>query len=113
VFRQRGSSGIPDLSSSDKKGTNVSFPPVDLHLYLKSCLKIMLLEGKGSTQGTIVWPNQCPNFYSGSFHLENKLNTLISENDRFRNEINADQRHGSFSAHFRLVLDRTKPIPSF
>jgi hypothetical protein len=38
---------------------------------------------------------------------------LISENERFRQEINTDQRHSSFSAHFQLVLDRTKPIPSF
>jgi hypothetical protein len=35
---------------------------------------------------------------------------LISENERFCQEINADQRHVSFSAHFQLVLDRTKPI---
>jgi hypothetical protein len=38
---------------------------------------------------------------------------LISENQRFRQEINADQRHGSFSAHFSLVLDHTKLIRSF
>jgi hypothetical protein len=42
---------------------------------------------------------QCPNLYTGRFQLENKLNTLVSENDRFRREINADQRHGLFSAH--------------
>jgi hypothetical protein len=34
---------------------------------------------------------------------------LISENVGFRQEITADQRHGLFSAHFQLVLDRTKP----
>jgi hypothetical protein len=38
---------------------------------------------------------------------------LISENERFRQEIHADQRHCSFSAQFQLVLDRTKPIRSF
>ena len=38
---------------------------------------------------------------------------LISENERFRQEINADQRHWSFSAHFSLVLGHTKPIRSF
>jgi hypothetical protein len=32
---------------------------------------------------------------------------LISENERFRQEIHADQRHSSFSAQFLLVLDRT------
>ncbi len=36
---------------------------------------------------------------------------LISENKHFRQEVNADQRHGSFSAHFQLVLYRNKPIP--
>jgi hypothetical protein len=41
------------------------------------------------------------------------LKMLISENERFGQEINADQRHGSFSAHFQLVLDRTKPKRSF
>jgi hypothetical protein len=41
-----------------------------------------------------------PNLYTGRFQLENKLNTLVSENDRFRQEINADQRHGLFSAQF-------------
>ncbi len=38
---------------------------------------------------------------------------LISDNERFRQEINADQRHSSFSAHFQLVLDRTKPLVRF
>ncbi len=38
---------------------------------------------------------------------------MVSENDGFHKEINADQRHWSFSAHFQLVLDRTKPIRSF
>jgi hypothetical protein len=39
---------------------------------------------------------QCPNLYTGRFQLENKLNTIVSENGRFHKEINADQRHGSF-----------------
>jgi hypothetical protein len=30
---------------------------------------------------------------------------LISEIERFRQTINADQRHGSFSANFQLVLE--------
>jgi hypothetical protein len=41
---------------------------------------------------------------------------LFSENDRFGQGINADQRHLLFSAHYQLVLDRTKPenqYPSF
>ncbi len=42
-----------------------------------------------------------------------KLKMLICENVGFRQEINADQRHGSFSAHFQLVLDRTKQKRSF
>ncbi len=37
---------------------------------------------------------------------------LISENERFGQEINADQRLGLFSAHFQLVLDQTKAICS-
>jgi hypothetical protein len=41
------------------------------------------------------------------------LTTIVSENDRFHKEINADQRHGSFWAHFQVVLDCTKPICSF
>ncbi len=56
---------------------------------------------------------QCPNLLKGRFQLENKLKMLISENEGFHHEINADQRHSSFSAHFQLVLDRTKPVPSF
>jgi hypothetical protein len=56
---------------------------------------------------------QCPNLYTARFQLENKLNTIVSENDRFDKEIIADQRHGSFWAHFQLVLDHTKPICSF
>ncbi len=56
---------------------------------------------------------QCPNLYTGCIQLENKLNTLVSENDSFHKEINADQRHGWFWAHFQLVLDCTKPIRSF
>ncbi len=55
----------------------------------------------------------CPNLWKGRFQLENKLKMLISENERFCQKINADQRQSSFSAHFQLVLDRTKPIPSF
>jgi hypothetical protein len=38
---------------------------------------------------------------------------LISENERFRQEINADQRHWLFSAHFSLFLSHTKPIRLF
>ncbi len=57
--------------------------------------------------------NPCPNLWKGRFKLENKLKMLISENERFRQEINADQRHSLFSAHYQLVLDRTKPIPLF
>jgi hypothetical protein len=34
---------------------------------------------------------------------------LISENERFGQEINADQRHRLFSAHFQLVLDLINP----
>jgi hypothetical protein len=30
---------------------------------------------------------QCPNFYTGCFQLENKLNSIVSENDRFHKEI--------------------------
>ncbi len=56
---------------------------------------------------------QCPNLYTDRFQPENKLNTIVSENDRFHQELNPDQRHGSFWAHFQLVLDRTKSICSF
>ncbi len=30
----------------------------------------------------------CPNFYRGRFQLENKLNTMVSENDGIHEEIN-------------------------
>ncbi len=41
--------------------------------------------------------------YRGRFHLENKLKMpLNSENKRVHQEINADQRHRSVSAHFQL-----------
>jgi hypothetical protein len=37
----------------------------------------------------------CPFFLYGSFFcLENKLKMLISDNERSRQEINADHRHG-------------------
>ncbi len=55
----------------------------------------------------------CPNLYMDRFQLENKLNMIVSENDGFHQEINPDQRHGSFWAHFQLVLDHTKSICSF
>jgi hypothetical protein len=60
----------------------------------------------------------CPDFYTGRFRFESKLEMLISVNERFQQEINADQRHTrvvfrSFPAHFQIVLDRTKPIPHF
>jgi hypothetical protein len=38
---------------------------------------------------------------------------LIYENEHFRQEINADQRQGLFSAHFQLVLDCNKAKRSF
>jgi hypothetical protein len=41
------------------------------------------------------------------------LKMLIFENERFSQEINADQRHWSFSAHFQLVLDRTNQYARF
>jgi hypothetical protein len=47
-------------------------------------------------------------FNIGRFRLENNLKMLISALERFRQEINADQRQGCF---FQLVLDRTKPKP--
>jgi hypothetical protein len=34
----------------------------------------------------------------GRFCFEYNLKMLVSENEHFRQEINADQRHGSFSA---------------
>jgi hypothetical protein len=37
---------------------------------------------------------------------------LISDYERFRQEINADQGH-AWVSFFQLILDRTKPIPSF
>jgi hypothetical protein len=55
----------------------------------------------------------CPDFYRRRFRYENKLKRLISENEGFCQEINADQRHGSFSANFQLVLDRNKLTRSF
>ena len=35
---------------------------------------------------------------------------LIYEKERFRQEINADQKQGLFSTHFQLVLDCNKAI---
>jgi hypothetical protein len=52
----------------------------------------------------------CPDFYTGHFRLENKLKMFFSENEP---QINADERLWLFTAHFQLVLDRTKLIPSF
>jgi hypothetical protein len=64
----------------------------------------------------------CPDFLRGRFRLENMLKMLIAENKRFGQEINADQRHGLFSAGFRphqsktLVLEdimKTTPTDCF
>jgi hypothetical protein len=38
---------------------------------------------------------------------------FISKNGRFRQETNADQRHGSFSAHIQLVLAEPNQNPHF
>ncbi len=61
--------------------------------------------GEGERWSACSCSYQCPNLWKACFQLENKLKMLISENERFRQEINADQRHsfvfGSFSAYFR------------
>ncbi len=84
------------------------------------CSRTVRIRGSQRDVIYIGWPiapsymSPMPEFIKGSFQLENKLKMLISENERFRQEINADQRHSSFSGHFfQHVLDRTKPIPSF
>jgi hypothetical protein len=55
-------------------------------------------------------PLRCPNIKKGRFRFEYKLKILISENHRFRleNEINSDQRQGSFSAHFSASFRRNQ-----
>ncbi len=75
---------------------------------VRSALKVLMIPAV-----SVVDQDLCPNLYTGRFQLENKLNMIVSENDRFHKEINQDQRHGTFWAHFQLVLDRTKPICSF
>ncbi len=65
----------------------------------KMLLKIQLPEKPAFHQSswTIAEKVLCLNFYTGRFQLVNKLNMFVSENDSFRQEINADQRHWSFS----------------
>ncbi len=46
----------------------------------------------------------------GFFRLENRLKTLISENEYFRQEIDVVQRHGSFSVRFRPHITKNIPI---
>ena len=56
-------------------------------------------------------------FLYRSFCLENKLTMFISENHCDLPDINADQRHGSFSARFRpyqtntLILEEKIKLP--
>ncbi len=57
-------------------------------------------------------------FLYRSFCLKNKLTMFISENHCDRPDINADQKHGSFSARFRphqtniLILEEKIKLPS-
>jgi hypothetical protein len=47
------------------------------------------------------------------FLLEKMLKMLISENERFCQDINADRRQGLTFSSFLARFRRTKPIPSF
>ncbi len=88
-----------------------SLGPVRVCSPVSTCLGLSL--GKMTIYQHRIHSEQCANFYTGHFQLENKLNTIVSENDHFHKETNADQRQWSFSAHCQLVLDRNKPIRSF
>jgi hypothetical protein len=79
---------------------------VGCHELTIDCRVLLSVVIAGSWLSGVGWWFLCPDFIQAVFVLK----MLISHYRRFRQEIKADQEHGCL---FQLVLDRTKPIPSF